>query len=111
MKAAQLFDVDGLATIVTGAASGIGFAYADVMADNGARVTLMDKDASSLDDAVRQLAERGGEVRGQVLDVTDRAALRASVDAAADHYGRAGCRVRQCRHQLAAGLSRHDRRA
>ena len=88
MKAAQLFDVSGLATIVTGAASGIGFAYAEAMADNGARVTLMDKDLPSLDASVRQLAERGGEVRGQVLDVTDRAALRASVDAAAEHYGK-----------------------
>jgi len=88
MKAAQLFDVSGLATIVTGAASGIGFAYAEVMTDNGARVTLIDKDSSALDAAVRRLAERGGEVRGQVLDVTDRPALRGSVDAAADYYGR-----------------------
>jgi NAD(P)-dependent dehydrogenase (short-subunit alcohol dehydrogenase family) len=88
MKAAQLFDVSGLATIVTGAGSGIGLAYAEVMADNGARVTLMDRDSQSLDAAVRRLAERGGDVRGQVVDVTDRPALRASVDAAADHYGK-----------------------
>jgi NAD(P)-dependent dehydrogenase (short-subunit alcohol dehydrogenase family) len=88
MKAAQLFDVSGLATIVTGAASGIGFAYAEVMADNGARVTLLDKDSQSLDAASRRLSERGGEVRAQVLDVTDRPSLRATVDAAASHYGR-----------------------
>ncbi len=88
MKAVKLFDVSGLATIVTGAASGIGLAYAEVMADNGARVTLFDKDAQSLDAAARRLAERGGEVRSQVLDVTDRPALRAAVDAAAAHYGR-----------------------
>src|SRR5271170_1574009 len=88
MKAAQLFDVRGLATIVTGAASGIGLAYAEAMADNGARVTLMDKDARSLDAEVRRLAERGGNVRGQAVDVTDRPALRASVDAAAKHYGK-----------------------
>lgn len=47
MKTAELFDVRGLVTVVTGAASGIGLAYAEVMADNGARVTLMDRDASS----------------------------------------------------------------
>jgi len=86
MKTAELFDVRGLATIVTGAASGIGLAYAEVMADNGARVTLMDRDAVSLDAAVRRLAERGGEVRGQTLDVTDRPGLRAGIDAAAAHY-------------------------
>ena len=88
MKAADLFDVRGLATIVTGAASGIGLAYAEAMADNGARVTLMDRDSSSLDAAVHQLAERGGDVRGQILDVTDRPGLRDGIDAAATHYGR-----------------------
>lgn len=87
MKAAQLFDVRGLATIVTGAASGIGLAYAEVMADNGARVTLMDKDTLSLDAAVRRLTERGGDARGQVVDVTNRPALRTSIDAAVGHYG------------------------
>jgi NAD(P)-dependent dehydrogenase (short-subunit alcohol dehydrogenase family) len=77
-----------LATIVTGAASGIGLAYAEVMADNDARVTLIDRDAQSLDAVLRRLAERGGDVRGQVIDVTDRPALRGSIDTAADHYGK-----------------------
>jgi len=88
MKAAQLFDVSGLATIVTGAASGIGLAYAEAMADNGARVTLMDKDTKSLEAEVKRLADRGGDVRSQVVDVTDRRALKASVDTAAAHYGK-----------------------
>jgi NAD(P)-dependent dehydrogenase (short-subunit alcohol dehydrogenase family) len=88
MKADKLFDVSGLATIVTGAASGIGLAYAEVMTDNGARVTLFDKDAQSLEVATARLAAKGGDVRSQVLDVTDRPALRAAVDAAASHYGK-----------------------
>jgi NAD(P)-dependent dehydrogenase (short-subunit alcohol dehydrogenase family) len=88
MKTAELFDVRGLVTIVTGAASGIGLAYAEVMADNGARVTLMDRDESSLEAAVRRLAERGGDVRCQTIDVTDRPGLRAGIDAAAAHYGK-----------------------
>lgn len=33
MKIAQLFDVSGLATIVTGGASGIGLACAEAMGD------------------------------------------------------------------------------
>jgi NAD(P)-dependent dehydrogenase (short-subunit alcohol dehydrogenase family) len=52
MKASELFDVAGLAVIVTGAASGIGYAYADAMADNGARVVLVDIDRAGLDQAV-----------------------------------------------------------
>ena len=49
MKIAELFDVRGLATIVTGAASGIGYAYAEAMADNGARVAMLDIDRAGLD--------------------------------------------------------------
>ena len=38
----QMFSVRGLAAVVTGAASGIGLAYAEVMAEHGAKVTLLD---------------------------------------------------------------------
>jgi NAD(P)-dependent dehydrogenase (short-subunit alcohol dehydrogenase family) len=88
MKSAQLFDVRGLATVVTGAASGIGLAYAEAMADNGAQVTMIDKDMQSLDAAARRLADRGGTTRAQVVDVTDRLALRATIDEAAGHHGK-----------------------
>jgi NAD(P)-dependent dehydrogenase (short-subunit alcohol dehydrogenase family) len=88
MKSALLFDVSDLAVIVTGAASGIGFAYAEAMADNGAKVTMIDSHPENLDIALEQLRERGGDVRGKVLDVTDRLALRGGIDAAAQYYGR-----------------------
>ena len=96
MKIEVLFDVSGLATIVTGGASGIGFAYAEVMADNGAEVTVMDVNAASLNDAVEQLRGSGGrKVRGVAVDVTDRGALARAIDDTAAHYeiGRASCRV------------------
>ena len=64
MKAEELFDVRGLAAIVTGAASGIGLACAEVMAANGARVTLMDRNASGLESEVRRLTGAGLDVRG-----------------------------------------------
>ena len=38
MKAAQLFYVSGLVSLITGAASGIGLAYAEV--DNGASLAF-----------------------------------------------------------------------
>jgi NAD(P)-dependent dehydrogenase (short-subunit alcohol dehydrogenase family) len=88
MKVAQLFEVSGLATVITGAASGIGFACAEAMSDNGAQVTLMDVNEKTLADAVAALEARGGKVRGQVLDVTDRPALRRAFDEASKHYGR-----------------------
>jgi NAD(P)-dependent dehydrogenase (short-subunit alcohol dehydrogenase family) len=88
MKSAALFDVSGLATVVTGAASGIGFACAEAMSDNGARVTLLDSNTQALDAAVERLKARGGDVRGAIADVTDRAALRSAFDEAASRYGR-----------------------
>ena len=88
MKAEELFDVRGLASIVTGGASGIGLACAEVMAANGARVTLIDRNASELEKAVRRLAVGGLDVRGEVVDVTDRARLNLAFDAAATAHGR-----------------------
>ena len=88
MKFAQLFDVSGLATIVTGGASGIGLACAEAMGDNGARVTLIDADSETLQSAVKKQQSRGNDVRGAVVDVTDRAALHRAFDEAAACYGR-----------------------
>lgn len=88
MKVEDLFSVSGLATVVTGGASGIGRACAEAMADNGARVTLLDADKDALAEARAAMQSRGGEVRGAVVDVTDRAALRRAFDEAAQHYGR-----------------------
>src|ERR1700743_203728 len=72
MKAAEIFNVKGLATLVTGAASGIGLAYSEVMAANGARVAMLDKDDAALASAVAQLRGAGYDVHGATLDVTDR---------------------------------------
>lgn len=88
MRADELFDVRGIAAIVTGAASGIGLACAKVLAANGARVTLMDRDAARLEAATADAGAGGAEVRSAVVDVTDRTALDRAFDAAAQAYGR-----------------------
>lgn len=87
MKADALFDVSGVAAIVTGAASGIGLACAKVLAANGARVTLLDKDAEGLEAALKTMPE-GADARTAVADVTDRKALDRGFDEAARAHGR-----------------------
>ena len=67
----RLFDVRGSRAVVTGAASGLGLAIAEVLADCGARVTLADIDDERLGAAAAALAARGGDVRTTVADVTD----------------------------------------
>ena len=58
MKIAELFRVDGQIALVTGGASGIGYACAEVLADNGASVCILDRDAAKLDEAKSQAFER-----------------------------------------------------
>jgi NAD(P)-dependent dehydrogenase (short-subunit alcohol dehydrogenase family) len=87
MKAAEIFAVEGFATIVTGAASGIGLAYSEVMAVNGARVAMLDRDADGLSSAVARLKGAGHDVYGTTVDVTDRNALRLAFHTAVQTFG------------------------
>ena len=84
----DMFDVRGKSVIVTGGASGIGRAYTEVMADNGARVCIFDMDAGNLDAVVAEIAGRGGDVWGQLVDVSDRPAMAAAFDAVAERHGK-----------------------
>ncbi|RJG39910.1 SDR family NAD(P)-dependent oxidoreductase [Mesorhizobium sp. DCY119] len=83
-----MFDVRGKSVIVTGGASGIGRAYAEVMADNGARVCILDINADGLNAAVADMKGDGGDVWGQVVDLSDRAAVALAFDAVASRNGR-----------------------
>ena len=76
----RLFDVRDVRAVVTGAASGLGFAMAEVLADCGARVTLADIDSELLEESTRALAERGGKVRSEVVDVSDADQVQALID-------------------------------
>ena len=86
MKSQELFSVAGQGAIVTGAGSGLGLAIAEALAENGARVTLLDVDADRIATETRGFEERGYAVRGEVVDVSDHASLeRAFAAAVAAH--------------------------
>ncbi len=76
----RLFDVRGTRVVVTGAASGLGFAIAEVLADCGAHVTLADIDEGRLAASTEKLVERGGHARAVVADVRDEAQVQALFD-------------------------------
>jgi NAD(P)-dependent dehydrogenase (short-subunit alcohol dehydrogenase family) len=76
----RLFDVRDTRVVVTGAASGLGFAMAEVLADCGAHVTLSDIDEARLAPSVARLTERGGRARGIVADVRDESAVQSLFD-------------------------------
>jgi NAD(P)-dependent dehydrogenase (short-subunit alcohol dehydrogenase family) len=88
VKAAELFSVAGQGAIVTGAASGLGLAIAEALAENGARVTLSDIDADRIAAETERLKAQGYAVRGDVVDVSDHPLLERTFDAALAVHGR-----------------------
>jgi NAD(P)-dependent dehydrogenase (short-subunit alcohol dehydrogenase family) len=88
MSAAErLFDVRDARVVVTGAASGLGFAMAEVMAEGGALVTLADLNPELLEEATGRLAEGGGRVRSFELDVSDGGQVDALFDDVVEAQG------------------------
>ncbi|THC43750.1 SDR family oxidoreductase [Streptomyces sp. A1499] len=70
-------DFEGLRALVTGGASGIGRATADLLAARGARVAVLDLDPSGVDEPLR----------AHTADVGDDASVRGAVAAAAAGLG------------------------
>jgi len=64
--------LDGRTIVITGAASGIGSAYADVSARNGAALVLIDRDAEGVEAKAAALRETGAEVATFTADISDR---------------------------------------
>src|SRR5690349_10662753 len=88
MKASELFNVEGRVVAITGAAGGIGLAYAEVMAANGATVNLIDIDAQSLSAAVARLQAEGSDVHGELADVTKPDTVRQAFANIVERHGR-----------------------
>jgi NAD(P)-dependent dehydrogenase (short-subunit alcohol dehydrogenase family) len=82
----DLFSVQGKVALVTGGASGLGYAFSSILADAGATVIIADWDGDGLKNAVEALAEsaqaagRPSLVSGRTLDVSDAAAVHALAD-------------------------------
>lgn len=81
------FDISGRSAFVTGAASGIGLAYAEAMAEAGASVTLTDIDAEGAEREAARLRAEGYMARADRLDVSDWDQVVAAFDAHAAAYG------------------------
>ena len=78
----------GKSIIVTGAAGAIGYATAQVLAREGARLLLVDVQAERLAARARELAAGGAAVAACAADVSRSADVQAYVAAALERYGR-----------------------
>ncbi|MEK0417946.1 MAG: hypothetical protein RI949_1952 [Pseudomonadota bacterium] len=81
-------ELKGKRALVTGGSRGIGKAVARVLAQEGADVTLLARDAQTLDAAAAELAaESGRRVLGVRADTTDDASTKAAIEEAVRQLG------------------------
>lgn len=73
--------------VITGGASGIGFATARRLASRGVRLVLADIEESALDRAVAELAVTDAAVEGVVCDIGDLKAVQHLADTAFEKMG------------------------
>ena len=80
-------NLTGKTAVVTGASSGIGRAISEAMAEAGANLVLVGRDAARLQETVDAVRARGVEAEPVVVELTDDAAPAAIVDAAVKRFG------------------------
>jgi gluconate 5-dehydrogenase len=81
------FDLSGRVALVTGAYRGLGFSIARGLAQAGATVILNGRKPDELARAAKTLTDAGLKADVAVFDITDRAAIKAAVDAAIAKHG------------------------
>ncbi len=80
-------ELDGRVAVVTGAASGLGYAISQGLAGAGVKVLMTDVDADGVAAAAAEVRSRGGQVEDIDVDVRDPPALERAAAHAVDHFG------------------------
>src|SRR5579863_8381122 len=81
------FDISGEVALVTGASSGIGRHFAEVLALAGAKVALAARREDRLAELAREIEARGGQSLPLACDVTKRDSIAACIATAEENLG------------------------
>ena len=80
--------LEGKVAFVTGGGSGIGAAAARLLAEQGAKVVLISRTKSELEQVVSEIKDAGGEATALEADVSKSETLKAAIDETVSTYGR-----------------------
>jgi NADP-dependent 3-hydroxy acid dehydrogenase YdfG len=80
--------LEGRVAVVTGAASGMGAATAELLAASGAKVALLARRADRLAELVEKITANGGQALAVAVDVTDPDSVTAGAARVRDAFGR-----------------------
>ncbi len=83
----KLFNMSGRVALVTGASSGLGTHFAQVLADAGARVVVAARRTERLRELVDGIEASGGQAVAVTMDVTDAASVTRGFDEAEKAFG------------------------
>ena len=81
-------DFNGKTAVITGGATGIGFAVAKALGADGSRIVVAEPRREKLDEAATALTELGVDCLAVECDVTDLAQVEALADAAWERFDR-----------------------
>jgi NAD(P)-dependent dehydrogenase (short-subunit alcohol dehydrogenase family) len=88
MSFPQPFNLDGKVAIVTGAAGGLGVAFAEAMAEAGADVVCADINPQGLEETVGKITKIGRKAVAVICDVSKEADVVRMVKETVDTFGR-----------------------
>jgi NAD(P)-dependent dehydrogenase (short-subunit alcohol dehydrogenase family) len=87
------FDLSGQTAFITGATSGFGARFADVLSDAGATVVITGRRLERLQTLKAKIENKGGRAVALPIDVTDVAGIQACVERAESEAGPVGILV------------------
>jgi len=76
----ELFNLNGKTALITGSSRGLGFAFAQALAEHGADVILNGTNGQRLEQSVRHISDRGFRADALAFDVADEQAVAAAFD-------------------------------